>query len=273
MAVSGLALLYFLYDFGKTDADIKRTIKKEVINDQGLVYNTDSILANAKSKISNQQALRLSELEHSISRGDVKEQQLKIYHQLSHFWADSARIFEPYAWYEAQAARLENSEKTLIFAARLFLGDLRQEADPKKKKWKAEQANDLYERSLNINPSNDSAKVELGICNIYGGIAETPMEGIQKIKAVLDRDSTNIYALMALADASIFSGQYDKAIERLKKINDIEPANLDAVLKLADAYTSLGRKKEAIEWYTKSLPLLKRDDWKQEVQKRINELK
>ena len=275
MVIAGFALLSLLYVYGKTDADIKRTTKKTAVNNnnQGSDYNTDSILVNAKSKISSQQVLRLNELENSISRGDVKEQQLKIYHQLSHFWADSARIFEPYAWYEAQAARLENSEKSLIFAARLFLGDIRQEADIRKKKWKAEQAKDLYERSLNINPSNDSARVELGICHIYGGIAETPMEGIQKIRAVLEKDSSNIYALMALADASMFSGQYDKAAERLKKINDLEPANLDAILKLADVYTSLGRKKEAIEWYTKSLPLLKRDDWKQEVQKRINELK
>lgn len=275
MVIAGFALLSLLYVYGKTDADIKRTTKKTAVNNnnQGSDYNTDSILANAKSKISSQQVLRLNELENSISRGDVKEQQLKIYHQLSHFWADSARIFEPYAWYEAQAARLENSEKNLIFAARLFLGDIRQEADIRKKKWKAEQAKDLYERSLNINPSNDSARVELGICHIYGGIAETPMEGIQKIRAVLEKDSSNIYALMALADASMFSGQYDKAAERLKKINDLEPANLDAILKLADVYASLGRKKEAIEWYTKSLPLLKRDDWKQEVQKRINELK
>jgi len=274
MVVAGLALLYLLYDFGKTDADIKRTAKKaDNNNDQNSVYNTDSVISNAKSKLSSQQVLRLNELENSISRGDVKEQQLKIYHQLSHFWADSARVFEPYAWYEAQAARLENSEKTLIFAARLFLGDIRQEADLRKKKWKAEQAKDLYERSLIIDPSNDSVKVELGICHIYGGIAETPMEGIQKIRAVLDKDSTNIYALMALADASMFSGQYDKAVERLKKINNLEPANLDAILKLADAYTSLGRKKEAIEWYTKSLPLLKRADWRQEVEKRINELK
>jgi len=274
MVVAGLALLYLLYDFGKTDADIKTTAKKaDNNNDQNSVYNTDSVISNAKSKLSSQQVLLLNELENSISRGDVKEQQLKIYHQLSHFWADSARIFEPYAWYEAQAARLENSEKTLIFAARLFLGDIRQEADLRKKKWKAEQAKDLYERSLIIDPSNDSVKVELGICHIYGGIAETPMEGIQKIRAVLDKDSTNIYALMALADASMFSGQYDKAVERLKKINNLEPANLDAILKLADAYTSLGRKKEAIEWYTKSLPLLKRADWRQEVEKRINELK
>jgi tetratricopeptide (TPR) repeat protein len=274
LAASGAIFLFLLYFFGKTEADIKRSRKDDkAATNQSSVYNTDSALSQAKTKISNEQAIRLNELENSISRGDVKEQQLKVYHQLAHFWGDSARIFEPYAWYEAQAARLENSEKTLIFAARLFLGNLRQEANPGKKKWQAEQAKDLYNRSLNINPSNDSARVELGICHIYGGISETPMEGIQKIREVLDKDSTNIYALIALADASMFSGQYDKAIDRLKQINRLEPANLDAILKLADAYTSLGNKKQAIEWYTKSLPLLKRADWKLEVEKRINELK
>ena len=78
---------------------------------------------------------------------------------------------------------------------------------------------------------------------------------------------------MTLADASIFSGQYDKAIERLKKVNGLEPANLDAILKLADVYTMMGNKKEAIDWYNKSLSLMKRPDWKQEVEKRISELK
>jgi len=168
---------------------------------------------------------------------------------------------------------LENSEKTLIFAARLFLEGVRQENDSKKRKWEAFQAKDLYERSLSINPSNDSVQVELGIVHIYGGIAETPMEGIKKVRVVLDKDSTNIYALTALADASIFSGQYEKAVDRLKKINSLEPANLDAILKLADVYTTMGKKKEAIDWYNKSLSLIKRPDWKQEVEKRISELK
>ena len=70
-------------------------------------------------------------LENSISRGDVKDQQIKVYHQLAHFWGDSMRFFPPYAWYEAEAARLENSEKTLTFAAHLFLENLQQEQDPR----------------------------------------------------------------------------------------------------------------------------------------------
>ena len=268
-----VALLYF---FGKTEAS-KKSSAPQTENLSAIkaisFYNEDSALAEAKLKISSEQVLRLNQLENSISRGDVKDQQLKVYHQLAHFWGDSAKVFEPYAWFEAQAARLENSEKTLIFAARLFLEGVRQENDPKKRKWKAFQAKDLYERSLSINPSNDSALVELGISHIYGGISETPMEGIEKIRKVLDKDSANIYALMTLADASIFSGQYDKALERLKKVNNLEPANLDAILKLADVYTMIGNKKEAIDWYNKSLSLIKRPDWKQEVEKRISELK
>ncbi len=74
------------------------------------------------------------------------------------------RFFPPYAWYEAEAARLENSEKTLTFAAHLFLENLQQEENPALAKWKALQAKDLFERSLKINPDNDSAKVGLGAC-------------------------------------------------------------------------------------------------------------
>lgn len=278
VAFAGVLLVASLYYFGITEADMhkheheaKPVAPGEMAIQAG--FSTDSMLSQAKAKLKPEQVLRLNTLENSISRGDVKEQQLKVYHQLSHFWSDSARMFEPYAWYESQAARLENSEKSLIFAARLFLGNVRQESNASKKKWIAQQAKELYERSLIVNPSNDSAKVELGISLIYGDMSGMPMAGIQKIKEVLEKDSTNTYALMAYADALVTSTQYDKAIDRLKKIASLEPDNLDAILKLADAYTMIGKKKEAIEWYEKSLPLLTKEEWKQEVRNRIKELK
>jgi tetratricopeptide (TPR) repeat protein len=273
---AGVLLVASLYYFGKTEADMHKHETKPVATGELAIqagFSTDSMLSQAKSKLKPEQVIRLNTLENSISRGDVKEQQMKVYHQLSHFWSDSARVFEPYAWYEAQAARLENSEKSLIFAARLFLGNIRQENNVSKKKWIAQQAKELYERSLSVNPSNDSAKVELGISLIYGDVSGMPMAGIQKIKDVLEKDSTNGYALMAYADALIMSTQYDKAIDRLNKIASLEPTNLDAILKLADAYTMIGKKKEAIEWYEKSLSLLTREEWKEEVRKRIKELK
>src|SRR5579875_593206 len=86
--------------------------------------SSDTILFHAKQHLTPQQITRLIFLENSISRGDVKNQQLAIDKHLAGFWADSAKIFEPYAWYTGDAARLENSEKSLTFAAHLFLDNL-----------------------------------------------------------------------------------------------------------------------------------------------------
>ncbi len=234
---------------------------------------TDSILAMAKRKITPDQVIRLNTLENSISRGDVKSQQLAIYHQLAHFWGDSGGIFEPYAWYEAEAARLENSEKTLNFAARLFLDNLQSDETVERRKWKALQAKDLFERSLKINPQNDSSIIGLGACYLFGNISETPMEGILKIREVVEKDSSNAYAQLMLAKGSLISGQYDKAISRLQTVNRLEPGNVEAILMLADIYERTADKTNAISWYQKSLNYVRRRDVRTEIEKRIEELR
>lgn len=232
----------------------------------------DTFLTLAKKGLSAEQVVRINTLENSISRGDVKDQQLHVYHQLARFWYDSANSFEPYAWYEAEAARLDNSEKSLTFAARLFLENLQNDGVAERRKWKALQAKDLFERSLKINPDNDSAKIGLGACYLFGGISATPMEGILKIREVAEKDSTNIYAQMMLVQGSIISGQYDKAIGRLHTVSRLQPSNMDAVLQLADLYERTGDKDNAVIWYRKSLPLVKQPEVIKEINKRIEEL-
>ena len=234
--------------------------------------STDSILGMAKKQLTPEQIVRLNTLEHSISRGNVKDQQLHVYHQLARFWSDSVSVFEPFAWYEAEAARLENSEKSLTFAARLFLGNLQNDEVAQQRQWKALQAKDLFERSLKINPDNDSAKVGLGACYLFGGISATPMEGILKIREVVEKDSTNIYAQMMLVQGSLISGQYDKAINRLLLVNRLEPANVEAIFLLADLYDRTGDKANAVMWYRNSLQLVKQPEARAEIEKRIKDL-
>lgn len=236
------------------------------------VLSADTILQMAKRQLRPEQVVRINTLENSTSRGDVKAQQLKVFHQLSHFWKDSARIFEPYAWYEAEAARLENSEKSLNFAARLFLENLQFDEVAARRKWKALQAKDLFERSLKINPENDSARVGLGATYLFGGISDMPMEGILKIREVADRDSTHIYAQLTLAKGSLITGQYDKARERLLIVNRLQPGNVDAVLLLADVSERTGDKKEALKWYRRSLEIVKLPEALQAIRERIAEL-
>lgn len=231
----------------------------------------DSILVLAKKELNPDQLTRITMLENSISRGDVKAQQLRVYHQLSHFWKDTMGFFAPHAWYEAQSARLENSENSLTFAAHLFLDNMQRDENPALHRWGALQAKDLFERSLKLNPANDSAKVGLGAVYLFGDISSNPMEGIAMLREVVERDSTNVYAQLTLAKGSIVSGQLDKAISRLELVNRLQPKNIDATLMLGDLYERKGDKTKAIEWYKKSLPfspaLLKK-----EIETRIAEL-
>ena len=128
----GLLLVVVLYRFGRIIPE-KKPIQIQQSGSQSSVTSItiDTILTLAKKELTTEQVVRLNILENSlpdrpagISRGDIKEQKLKVYYQLAHFWSDTAGIFEPYAWYEAEAARLDNSEKSLTFVARLFLENL-----------------------------------------------------------------------------------------------------------------------------------------------------
>lgn len=234
-------------------------------------FPTDSVLFYAKQKLSPEQVTRLNFLEHSISRGDVKDQQIHVYHQLARFWVDSARVFAPYAWYTAQAARLENSEKSLTFAAHLFLENLKEEANPQLRQWEASQAKELFERSLSINPANDSSKVGLGAAMVFGGTA-MPMEAITKIREVAEKDSTHIYAQMTLGEASLMSGQLEKAFERFSKVARMKPDHLEAIFRAAETAEQMGKNKEAALWYGKLLPHINNAEMKKEVEARIARL-
>ena len=235
-------------------------------------FSIDTLLAQAKQNLTPEQVTRIAFMESSITRGDVGEQQLHLYHQLAKFYADTARMFEPYAWYSAQAARLENSEKSLTFAARLFLNSIQSEPNPEVKSWKALQAKDLFERSLKINPANDSSSVGLGAAYLFGGISENPMEGILMLRKVAEEKPDFIYAQMMLGHASVVSGQLDKALERFNQVIKIDAKNLEATLSIAEVHERKDDKAEAIIWYRRSLPLINIPGLKAEVEQRITDL-
>ena len=278
MAGAGLFLVVLFFKFGRfvPEKNVSSPAASAMPAGpmaQQQATSIDTILFYAKKELPVPQINKLEKLEKGLAKGQQTEAQLNAYHVLAHFWKDSARIFEPYAWYEAESARLENSEKSLTFAARLFLENLQADQNGSRRQWKALQAKDLYERSLKINPDNDSAKVGLGACFLFGNISSNPLEGIAMIREVIQRDSTNVYAQITLVKGSLLSGQYDKGIDRLLKVVKIQPSNTEAVLMLADLYERTGDKKKAIEWYGKSLQLIPTPEIQQAIRERIEELK
>ncbi len=249
VALSSIVLLVALYIFGRT----KPYPKGDSTAPGGMassVNTTDKILAEAKKQLSPDQLARITTLENSISRGDVKNQKIELYSQLANFWRDTMKLDPPYLWYLGEKAKLENTEKNLNFAAQSYLEEVKTVSDPATRTWMADQAQGLFSKALELNPSNDSAKVGWGSTFFFGASgASSPMEGIMKIREVAQRDSTNMYAQFMLGYGAMMTGQFDRAIERFSKVTKNQPGNMEAIFLLAETYERSGDKANAVKWY------------------------
>jgi tetratricopeptide (TPR) repeat protein len=238
------------------------------------VVTTESILNTAKLALSESQKIALLSIENQLIKASNAQDSLKSYKALTKFWADSAQKLAPYLYFSYSAALLENSEKSLTFAAQLLVDNLlTPDAPPALLPWIAGNAKVLLEKALVINPKNDSAKINLGACYLFGNLSDNPMQGITKIKEVVDIDSTNSYGQFILALGGKKSGQYDKAIERFLTVIKIQPNHIEAMIHLAECYELTDQKALAIEWYTKVSNSVNIPEAKEAISKRIKELK
>jgi tetratricopeptide (TPR) repeat protein len=276
LAVAGLVLVGLLFVFGRTSAPKQPVAASEnapIVQS----FDIEHFIDSTTTLLTPQQVLYVTELENGITRGDVPAQQKQAFSRLANFWKDSAKLFEPYAYYISEEAKLDNSEKNLTFAAQLFLESLRAEHDPAKLNWKSTTAIELFERAIQLDPDNDDLRIGLGSCYVFGkgrsGDAQQTMKGIQELLTVVRKDSTNLKAQFVLGVGGFVSGQYDKAIDRFLKVVAVQPDNLEAVAFLADTYAAQGNKPEAVKWYNVSKRLVNNPAYNKQVDERIAAIK
>ncbi len=277
LAIVGFILVSILFFFGRTTPKKKEDTAAQVNNNPQKIFDVQQFIVQEKAKLTPDRIVLLSKLENSITRGDVLTQQIKANESLANFWKDSVKLFEPYAFYTSLASKLVNSEKNLTFAARIFLDNLRGEKDGAKLGWQTNEAIDLFERAIKLNPNNDDLRIGLGSAYIFGkgrnGNPAETMQGILELVNVVKKDSTNMKAQLMVGVGGLVSGQYDKAVVRLLKVVIAQPQNAEAVAYLADAYAGKGNKAEAIKWYTVSKRLINDPHYTEEVDARIKTLR
>ena len=269
--LAGATLLFcVVYFFGKTTPPKKNTA---AAGSPDSTYNIQKVLEASRSQLTVDQRSRLAQLENSVVRGNVREQKAEVFKQIASFYRDTAHLLLPFAYYTGEAAKLENSEKSLTFAARFFLENARKQDDEGLKKWMANESKELFEKALVLDPGDDSLKVGLGSCYIFGNIADNPMQGIMMIREVAERDPSNMYAQYMLGVGGMMSGQLDRAIDRLSLVASKQPENVEVKLMLAEAYEKKGDKKNAVKWYESVRSYIGNPEILQELDKRIQTLK
>jgi tetratricopeptide (TPR) repeat protein len=195
--------------------------------------NFDSLLTAAKKKLSPAAQADISRQENTITRGDIKEQQILAYEALGKLWQQNKNRAIA-AHYFGKSGKLENSRKKLNFAAHLFSEELHEERDPRVRQWMAEEAIACYQQSIALDPDNDTTRIDLAAVYI-NGTGET-MKGIEQLLTIVRKDSTNIPANMILGRMAVESGQLDKAIQRGNTILSVDKENVEAYWFMAEAY-------------------------------------
>ena len=271
IAAIGFAFVLILFYFGKTTTETKpiQQMKPEASKQ----FDVQQFILQEKQKLSPELSKSITDIENTYLQTADKTQKIAGLNTTANFWKDTAQNFKLYAFYNSEAAKLDNSEKNLTFAAQQFLTLLRDEHDEAMLAWESDEAIRLFQEAIKLNPNNEDLKIGLGSSYVFGkgrnGDPQETMKGIQELLGVVRRDSTNMRAQLVLGIGGYVSGQYDKAISRLTKVIIAQPDNLEAIAFLADTYAAQGNKADAIKWYNVSKRLANNPEYSKEVDNRI----
>lgn len=230
----------------------------------------DSILAAARQELPEHAASEINTVENQIKITGDSASMAPLFGELAKLWQEHKQL-PVSAYFHAQKAKLENSEKNLNFAGQFFLNLLHEAGSASVQMWEAQQAVACFERALEINPGNDTVKMALAASYIEG-TGET-MKGVQLLLGVTRENPDNIAANLMLGRLSIQSGQYDKALGRFETVLKIDPKNTEALYFLAETYKGKGDKEKAIELFEKCKKLVNNPQFSKDIDEYINSFK
>lgn len=116
------------------------------------------------------------------------------------------------------------------------------EMDPASRKKLASKAKGLYEELLKGSPDNLSYQNKLAMTYMTSA---NPMQGIQMLQKIVERDPDNEEALLNLGILAFQTSQFDRAEEHLTKLVEYHPEHWQGHLLLGAAMLEHGHKNEA----------------------------
>ena len=224
------------------------------------------LIESAKNALNGDQKAVIEKLERAIKTSPDKK---TAFENIIDEW-DSLRRPAVAAYYMEQAAIASPVEKNWNEAGKRYYAATRFMKEAERPLLFA-KAMECFEKTLELNPKNIEAKINLGACYVEG--SADPMKGIGMLKEVEKTDSNNVNLQLNFAFFSEKSGQWDKAIARFEKVLKIQPDFIEAYLHLADAYQQKGDKAKAIESLEKYISLVDDVTIKTEVKEYVNKLK
>lgn len=254
LAAAAIGLIAVVYAFGTTKFPSKSF---EQGAGQPQAINIESLLTNARPQLPAPQKKSETNLQDKLSAARSAADSIAAMEDLMRFWGNDLKNHDIASWYLAQKAKLENSEKSLTFAANFILENtIHGDGNMISSGWKAGLARELFAAALQKNPGNDSLTTGLGASYLFSGGTNT-MEGVQMILQQLRKDSANAYAHKMLGFGNIRNGETAKAISRFERSLQINPADTSLIPVLAMLCREAKDTLRAEKWFKRTKEVLR----------------
>jgi tetratricopeptide (TPR) repeat protein len=251
VAGAAIVLIAAIYAFGTTKFPVSSIIKEE--KKTSIV----TLLQAAREQLPAREKNIETGLFQQLSVSRTPADSIAACEALMRFWGNDIRNHDIASWYLFQKAKLENSEKSLTFAAQFILENtIHGEGNMFSAGWKTGLARELFTAALTKNPGNDSLTTGLGASYLFGA-GENTMEGVSMILQQLKKDSANAYAHKMLGFGNIRNGEMAKAVMRFEKSLQYYPGDTSLIPVVALVCKQSGDTVRAAKWYKRTVQVLK----------------
>ena len=235
---------------------------------QTTAINLEAVSEAGKQTLSANISQQITELENQLKTADASSK-ADLQRQLAQKW-DDVNIPAPGAFYYEEIAKASNKSEDWLKAGNLFTSAYQATQDSTIQPTLVQKAIGAFQKVLEQQPANLDAKTGLGVAYVSG--TPNPMQGIQLLREVVEKDPENINANINLGLFSMKSGQFAKAVNRFKTVIAKDPKP-ETWLYLAMAYENLGEKENAISAYTKGKELAADPSVDKLVDQKLQELR
>jgi lipopolysaccharide biosynthesis regulator YciM len=231
--------------------------------------STDSMVAAATSRLPKNIADSVKTMQNELTTSQDKTRLVAVFNSLAGVYQRNGHT--PIAvFYQAKAAKLENSPKKLTFAAQLLLELMQSEHSASVQVWETNQAVEYLESSLKLDSAFEDTKLALATAYIEG--TGEPMKGVMILRDITTKNPDDIPANMLLGRMSIQSGQFDKAVKRFETVLKTDPDNTEAMYFIAQAFEGTGDKNKARQYLVKCRDIVNKPEFSKEINEKINSL-
>jgi len=230
-------------------------------------FSREGVLAVAKQNVSPGLLSDIEKIESALKNASANEE-LDLQEQLAKKWDDVNQPAASAFAYEAIAEKNPSYENWLLAGDR-FTEGYQNFPDTTSVRGLTEKAIHAYNKALELNAESLDAQTGLGVAYVTG--TNNPMQGIQMLLKVVEKDPKNLKANMSLGLFSMKSGQFNKAVERFKTVIETKK-DPEAYFYLATSYENMGMKTAAVDAYEEAKRLAGDPGLSSFIDRKIKEL-